>query len=122
MHHYDAACHAMGGVIAYSWMDKNAHAPACYNGGTRMQRGRRGSAGTNAREVLTMSDSAQAATQTHTGTGNGTPYEHPEFYRPPLIYTGHTDVIWRLAVAPNGQEVASASQDATVQVWKPTHS
>ncbi|HEX6796136.1 MAG TPA: AMP-binding protein [Ktedonobacterales bacterium] len=33
-----------------------------------------------------MSDSAQAATQTHTGTGNGTPYAHPEFYRPPLIY------------------------------------
>ncbi len=31
-----------------------------------------------------MSDSAQVATQAH--AGNGTPYEHPEFYRPPLIY------------------------------------
>lgn len=31
-----------------------------------------------------MADSAQVATQTH--PGNGTPYEYPEFYRPPLIY------------------------------------
>jgi long-chain acyl-CoA synthetase len=31
-----------------------------------------------------MSDSANVETQTH--PGNGTPYEHPEFYRPPLIY------------------------------------
>ena len=33
-----------------------------------------------------MSDPAQAATQTQAGTGNGTPYAHSEFYRPPLVY------------------------------------
>jgi WD40 repeat protein len=33
-------------------------------------------------------------------------------------YTGHTDQVWTLAGAPNGQYVASGGRDKTVQVWQ----
>ncbi|MFI5273033.1 MAG: AMP-binding protein, partial [Ktedonobacterales bacterium] len=33
-----------------------------------------------------MADAAERPAATQTPTGNGTPYEHAEFYRPPLVY------------------------------------
>ena len=35
-----------------------------------------------------------------------------------LTYRGHSDVVQALAWSPDSSEVASASSDATVQVWR----
>jgi WD40 repeat protein len=34
-----------------------------------------------------------------------------------VSYTGHSDVVFRVAWSPDGKEIASASHDGTVQVW-----
>ena len=37
-----------------------------------------------------------------------------------LIYTDRSDAIWSIAWSAKSQAIASASQDGTVQVWRPT--
>ena len=41
-----------------------------------------------------------------------------EPHQQPLIYRGHTHFIRGVAWSPNGQRIASASGDGTVQIWK----
>lgn len=37
----------------------------------------------------------------------------------PYTYTGHKESVTAVAWAPNGQHIASASQDTTLQIWNP---
>src|SRR5579859_2059413 len=37
---------------------------------------------------------------------------------PPLIYQGHSDYIFSLALSPDSTMLASASRDTTVRVWR----
>jgi WD40 repeat protein len=43
----------------------------------------------------------------------------PESGKVMLIYTGHNATIFGVAWSPDGKEIASASSDTTVQVWRP---
>ncbi len=49
-------------------------------------------------------------TQSPTFTATTAPIPH-------FTYTGHSDAVLAVAWSPDGQRIASASQDNTVQVW-----
>ena len=34
---------------------------------------------------------------------------------------GHTDLVWSVAFSPNGQTLASGSQDRTIRLWNPNN-
>jgi WD40 repeat protein len=36
-----------------------------------------------------------------------------------LAYSGHSNIIWKVAWSLDDMRIASASQDGTVQLWQP---
>ncbi|MBA2285543.1 MAG: WD40 repeat domain-containing protein [Ktedonobacteraceae bacterium] len=101
---------------------ENSHLE-CYDGQITVQRLSRRRVLTGLGGLVLMGSGMSWLEGCVTGsTSNSTPNSRPTF--PPTrskvlyIYRGHTDIVSGIAWSPDGQFIASASLDRTVQVWK----